>query len=57
MGPGASAIGYVGENDKLDEVRVCAKHTWQIMTAPRGTFKIMPDRSLKAMPAAPRIII
>lgn len=57
MGPGSSAIGYMGENDKLDEVRVCAKHTWTIMMAPRGSYSIMPDRSLKAIPAEPRIII
>jgi hypothetical protein len=57
MGPGSSAIGFVGENDKLDEVRVCAKHTWQIMMAPRGSFRIEPDKSLKALPASPKIII
>jgi len=56
MGPGCSKIGFDNEG-RLDEVKVCAKHTWAIMTAPRGTFMIMPDKSLKRIPEAPKIII
>lgn len=47
IGPGASKIGYRGEDDRIREVKVCAEQTWIIMMAPRGTFNIKPDRSLE----------
>lgn len=50
LGPGSAAVGY--ENDgQTSEVRVCPKHAWQIMCAPRGTFRITEDRELKPIPA------
>lgn len=55
MGPGAAAVGFDNEG-KIDEVRVCPDHAWLIMTSPRGTFRIEPDRTLKEIPAR-RIII
>lgn len=55
MGPGSAAVGFDNEG-KLAEVRVCPKHAWQIMCAPRGTFRITPDRELKLIPAKPLII-
>lgn len=55
LGPGASKVGFDNQG-RNDEVKVCEKHTWMIMTAPRGTWHITPDRELKGI-GAKRIII
>ena len=55
MGPGSAAVGFETEG-RVEEVRVCPQHAWQIMCAPRGTFRITPDRQLKPIPAHPLII-
>jgi hypothetical protein len=54
LGPGSAQVGF--ENDgEIDHVRVCPKHAWLVMTAPRGTFVITKDRELKRLPV-PTII-
>lgn len=55
LGPGSAEVGFENEG-KLDRVRVCPKHAWEIMIAERGTFRITPDRKLERIPAK-RIII
>lgn len=55
MGPGSAEVGF--ENDgKVDKVRICPKHAWTLMVAPRGSYRITPDRKLEAIPAKPIII-
>lgn len=56
LGPGAAVVGYENEG-KIIEVRVCPRHAWEIMTAPRGTFRITPDRRLEKLTPQQRIII
>lgn len=55
LGPGAAAVGYEIEGKRY-EVRVCSRHAWDIMVAPRGTWRITPDLRLEAIPAKPTII-
>lgn len=55
LGPGASDVGFDSEG-RTKNVRVCAKHTWDIMSSERGTFFITPDLRLRTRPAK-RIII
>jgi len=56
MGPGSAEVGFDNEG-RLDKVRVCPKHAWLIMTAPRGSYRITPDKKLVPIPAQPKIII
>ena len=55
MGPGSAEVGFEGEAG-LDQVRVCPEHAWKIMVAPRGTYRITPQKKLVAIPAKPTII-
>lgn len=50
MGPGSAKVGFDNEG-KLEEVRVCPEHAWTLMTSPRGSYRITPDRRLEAIPA------
>lgn len=49
LGPGAAKVGFDNEG-RSDEVKVCSEHAWLIMTAPRGTWRITPDRKLEPIP-------
>ena len=55
LGPGAAEVGY-DVDGKTEKVRVCSEHAWMIMTAPRGTWRITPNKELKPIPAPPTII-
>lgn len=55
MGPGSAAVGFENEG-RIDEVRVCPQHAWLLMTAPRGTYFISPEKELKLIPAKPLIL-
>lgn len=57
LGPGSAKVGYDRGDGKIDEVKCCKDCTWLVMTSPRGTWNITPDRELKAVPATPKIII
>lgn len=56
LGPGAANIGYLNGDGKTINIRVCAKCTWKIMTAPRGLLRISDAPDIELMPAK-RIII
>jgi len=49
IGVGAARVGFDNQG-KNDEVIACAGCAWTIMTAPRGTYRITPDRRLEAIP-------
>ena len=55
MGPGSAAVGF-DKVGRVDEVRVCPKHAWLIMTAPRGSYPITPVKKLEPINASPLII-
>lgn len=55
IGPGSSDVGF-DNGGKIEQIRVCPKHSWIILTSPRGSYRIEPDRTFKKIPAR-RIII
>jgi len=54
LGPGSAKIGYLIDGEKKPrELNACPYHTALISMAPRGTWKILEDKTLKALPARP----
>lgn len=49
LGPGAAKVGF-DDRGTNREIKVCSDHAFTIMSAPRGTFVITPDRELKSIP-------
>jgi len=56
MGPGAAEVGFTDSNNRLQKVRVCPKHAWLLMTAPRGTYVITDEKVIQPIAAKPIII-
>lgn len=51
VGPGSANVGYVNEEGRTVNIRVCARCTWKIMTAPRGLLRINDRPDIEMLPS------